>query len=240
LARAQPAEKENLDIHFILYRPAVPGNVGAAARAMKTMGFFNLRLIDPCNYLDAQAMMMAHGSHDVLKSAEVFDDFQSALIGLDLVICTTAKERSAKHEYHSSREILSFLQNRSDRLGNVGILFGTEESGLPNKLILESDMAMTIPMASGYPSLNLAQSVMITTYELSPLNHLEKPGTPISKSGEGWGTLKKQTEELLIGAGITSGTPLYHRIMERMATVGANDIPLFLSVISRIAKDRDP
>jgi len=207
---------------------------------MKTMGFFNLRLIDPCNYLDAQAMMMAHGSHDVLKSAEVFDDFQSALIGLDLVICTTAKERSAKHEYHSSREILSFLQNRSDRLGNVGILFGTEESGLPNKLILESDMAMTIPMASGYPSLNLAQSVMITTYELSPLNHLEKPGTPISKSGEGWGTLKKQTEELLIGAGITSGTPLYHRIMERMATVGANDIPLFLSVISRIAKDRDP
>lgn len=203
------------------------------------MGFVNLRLIDPCNYLDAQAMMMAHGSHDVLNSAEVFDDFQSAVNDLDLVICTTAKERSAKHEYHTSREILSILQNKSDRLGNVGILFGTEESGLPNQLILQSDMAMTIPMASGYPSLNLAQSVMVTAYELSPLNHLEKPGTPRSKSGEGWGTLKKQTEELLISAGITSGTPLYHRIMERMATVGTNDIPLFLSVISRIIKNRE-
>jgi tRNA/rRNA methyltransferase len=229
-----------LDIHFILYRPAVPGNVGAAARAIKTMGFRNLRLIDPCNYLDKQSMMMAHGSHDVLKSAEVFDDFQSSVNDLDLVICTTAKERSAKHEYHSSREILSFLQNRSDRLGNVGILFGTEESGLPNQLILQSDMAMTIPMASGYPSLNLAQSVMVTAYELSPLNHLSTPGTPLSKSGEGWGTLKTLTEELLISAGITSGTPLYHRIMERMATVGANDIPLFLSVLSRIVKEREP
>jgi len=229
-----------LDIHFILYRPAVPGNVGAAARAIKTMGFVKLRLIDPCNYLNEQAMMMAHGSHDVLKSAEVFDDFQSAVNDLDLVISTTAKERTAKHEYHSSREILSFLQNKSGRLGNVGILFGTEESGLPNQLILESDMAMTIPMASGYPSLNLAQSVMVTAYELSPLNHLEKPGTPLSKSGEGWGTLKDQAEELLISTGITSGTPLYHRIMERLATVGANDIPLFLSVISRITKTREP
>jgi tRNA/rRNA methyltransferase len=184
--------------------------------------------------MSEEAMMLAHGSHDILQSAEVFDDFQSAVADLDLVVCTTAKGRTAKHDYHSSREILSFLENKSDQLAKVGILFGTEESGLPNELILQSDMAMSIPMAGSYPSLNLAQSVMVTAYELSPLNHPDKPGTPLSKSGEGWGTLKKQTEQLLSRAGIKVGSPLYHRIMERMATVGANDIPLFLSVLSRI------
>jgi tRNA/rRNA methyltransferase len=229
-----------VEIHFILYKPAVPGNVGAAARAIKTMGFAYLRLIDPCDHLSDEALMMAHGSHDILHSAGIYNDFKSASADLDLIICTTAKERSAKHDYHSSREIRSHLEHKSDRLGKVGILFGTEESGLPNELILHSDMAMSIPMAGSYPSLNLAQAVMIVAYELSPLNLLDKPGAPLSKSGEGWGTLKKESGELLTRAGIPKGSPLYHRIMERMATVGANDIPLFLSVISRIQKNQSP
>jgi len=229
-----------VEIHFILYKPAVPGNVGAAARAIKTMGFAQLRLIGPCNHLGDEAMMMAHGSHDILQSAGVYDDFESAVADLDLIICTTAKGRTAKHDYHSSREIRSHLEHKSDRLGKVGILFGTEESGLPNQLVLQSDMAMSIPMAGSYPSLNLAQAVMISAYELSPLNLLEKPGTPLSKSGEGWGTLKKESGRLLTRAGIPKGSPLYHRIMERMATVGATDIPLFLSVISRLQKKRTP
>ncbi len=225
-----------MEIHFILYKPAVPGNVGAAARAMKTMGFRHLRLIDPCNHLGDEARMLAHGSHDILESARLFDDFEQAAKDLDLVICTTAKGRTAKHDYHSSRTIREQLENKQEQLENVGILFGTEESGLPNDLILKSDLAMSIPMAGAYPSLNLAQSVMITAYELSPLNQPGKPGAVLTKSGEGWGTLKKQSAQLLNEAGILEGTPLYHRIMERMATLSANDIPLFLSVISRIQK----
>ena len=78
------------------------------------------------------------------------------------------------------------------------------------------------------------RAVMVTAYELSRLNALEKPGEVLSKSGEGFGTLKRQTEQLLLQAGIPEGTPLFHRILERMATVDANDIPLFLSVLSRI------
>lgn len=223
-----------MEIHFILYKPAVPGNIGAAARAMKTMGFKQLRLIAPCDHLGDEARMLAHGSHDILESALLFDDFESAVTDLDLLICTTAKGRSAKHDYHSSRSIREQLENKSGSLKRVGMLFGTEESGLPNALILKSDMAMSIPMTGSYPSLNLAQAVMITAYELSPLNHPVKPGTGLSKSGEGWLTLKKQSAQLLEKAGIKEGTPLYHRIMERMATLSANDIPLFLSVISRI------
>ena len=210
--------------------------MGAAARAIKTMGFRHLRLIDPCNHLDEEAMMLAHGSHDILETALLFDDFEGAVKDLDLVVCTAAKARSAKHDYHSSRDMREQLENKREQLHKVGILFGTEESGLPNALILQSDMAMSIPMAQSYPSLNLAQSVMVTAYELSPLNQPGKPGTSLSKSGEGWGTLKKQSVLLLKEAGIEEGTPLFHRIMERMATLSANDIPLFLSVLSRIQK----
>ena len=200
------------------------------------MGFKHLRLIDPCDHLGEEAFMLGHGSHDILESALLYGSFEQATSDLDMVICTTAKGRSAKYDYHSSREIQHFLENKKDDLGKVGVLFGTEESGLPNALILKSDMAMSIPMAGGYPSLNLAQAVMVVAYELSPLNELEKPGQPLSKSGEGWGTLKNQSRQLLIESGIPEGGPLYHRIMERMATVDSNDIPLFLSVVSRILK----
>ena len=120
----------------------------------------------------------------------------------------------------------------------MGILFGTEESGLPNQLILQSDLAMSIPMNTTYPSLNLGQSVMITAYELSPLNELALPGQKQVKSGEGWGELKKQTLQLLGEAGIKEGTPLFHRIIERLSTIGTNDIPLFLSVLKRLRPDQ--
>ena len=210
--------------------------MGADARAIKTMGFSSLRLIESCDHLSEEALMLAHGSHDILQSATLYNSFEEAVSDMDLLVCTTAKGRSAKHEYHSSRNIREFLENKNEHLHKVGILFGTEESGLPNSIILQADMAMSIPMAGSYPSLNLAQSVMVTAYELSPLNQLQKPGQSLSKSGEGWGELKKQARILLLEAGIAEGSPLYHRIMERMATMGATDIPLFLSVISRVNK----
>lgn len=223
-----------MEICFILYRPGVPGNVGAAARAINTMGFSSLRLIQPCDYLGEEARKLAHGSNHILEKASVYDSYDSAVKDLDLVICTTARGRTAKHDYHSSRDIRALIENKAEHLGKVGLIFGTEESGLPNKLILKADLAMSIPMKTSYPSLNLGQAVMLTAYELSPLNELSKPGQSLKKSGEGWGELKNSTEKLLEGAGIMKGTPLYHRIMERLSTIGANDIPLFLSVIKGI------
>ena len=225
-----------MDIIFILYRPAVPGNVGAAARAMKTMGFSHMRLIDPCDHLGEEARMLAHASNEVLEQAAVYDTFEEASADLDLVVCTTAKGRSAKHEYHSARELAGLLEKRSGHLHKVGILFGTEESGLPNRLVLHSDLAVSIPMHTTYPSLNLGQSVMVLAYELSVLNELQKPGEILEKTGEGYGALKARAKELLDDAGIPRDSPLYHRIMERLALAGPTDIPLLLSVISRIPR----
>lgn len=225
-----------MEIIFILYKPAVPGNVGAAARALKTMGFSQLRLIEPCDHLGEEARMLAHASHEILEQAEILDTFEEATADLDLVVCTTAKSRSAKHEYHSSRELAGLLEERYAHLHKVGILFGTEESGLPNKLVLQSDLAVSVPMHTTYPSLNLGQSVMILAYELSVLNELQKPGEVLQKTGEGYGALKARTKELLDDAGIPRDSPLHHRIMERLALAGPTDIPLLLSVISRIPR----
>ncbi len=223
-----------MEIEFILYKPAVPANVGAAARAVKTMGFSQLRLIDPCDHLAGEARMLAHGAHDVLESARLFATFDEAVKDIDLLVSTTAKERTAKHDYHSSRTLHDLIREKSSHLSRVGILFGTEESGLPNSMVLKSDLAVTIPMAAPYPSLNLAQSVMVIAYELSPLNQLQQPGSQLEKSAEGWGELKKQAYHLLEQSGIPQGSPLFHRIMERLATAGPVDIPLFLSVIRRL------
>ena len=223
-----------MEICFILYKPAVPGNVGAAARAINTMGFSCLRLIQPCDHLGEEARKLAHGSNHILEKAVIYGSFEEAVRDIDLLICTTARGRTAKHDYHSSREVLGLIENKAENLKRVGILFGTEESGLPNKLILQSDLAMSIPMKASYPSLNLGQSVMLAAYELAPLNELSKPGHEILKSGEGWGELRTRAGQLLEETGIKKGSALYHRIMERLSTIGANDIPLFLSVINRI------
>ncbi len=227
------------EISFMLYKPAVGGNVGAAARALKTMGFGKLELIAPCNHLGAEARMLAHGANDVLEQARVYSNFEEALKGREFIIATTAKSRTAKHDYHSSRELRKLLQEKGGRLREACILFGTEESGLPNDLVLRADLAVSIPMAGNYPSLNLAQAVMVVAYELAPLNALNKPGEIQHKSGEGFARLKELSEFTLGSAGIHKGSALYHRIMERMATVGANDIPLFLSVLSRLPEKKD-
>ena len=223
------------EIIFILYKPAVPGNVGASARAMKTMGFSHLRLIQPCDHLSMEARMMAHGSHDVLEAAVIFESFEEAVKDIDFVICTTAKSRSAKHDYYSSQDLVGVINDKSESLEKVGIVFGTEESGLPNSIIQQADLAVSIPMASGYPSLNLSQSVMIISYELSLHLKLKLSEENNQINSESFRELKQRTKMLLEKVGVPEGTPLHHRIMERVAILKSGDISLLHSVTSKIA-----
>jgi len=222
------------EIIFILYKPAVPGNVGASARAIKTMGFSKLRLIDPCDHLGSEARMFAHGSHEILEQARVFSTFREAVQDIDLVICTTAKSRSAKVDYIPLPELTERIREKGNTTGKVAILFGTEESGLPNELIRQSDLAMTIPMATSFPSLNLSQAVMVTAYELAALIEEKNTASPHPDQAKSWKELKERSQQLLIRTGIEEGTPLFHRIMERIALMGETDINLLHSVTARL------
>jgi len=224
-----------MELIFILYKPAVPGNIGAAARAIKTMGFTRLRLIDPCNPLSEEARMMAHGSNDILENADVFKGFEEAVKDIDYLVGTTAKKRSPKVDYATPAEIREIIYSKKENINKIALLFGTEESGLPNEYLLECDIASTIPLKTHYPSLNLGQSVMLYAYELSVLHTgVNKKENKIPEKS--YVQLRERIKELLIMIDIKPESPLYPRILERFSTVDSSDINLLHSITSRLGK----
>ncbi len=224
------------DIIFILYKPAVPGNIGASARAMKTMGFEHLRLIDPADHLADEALMMAHGSKDILEKAQLFQTYEEAVKDIDFVIASTAKNRTAKEDYVDSSELSAMLSKKGNLIGKIGVLFGTEESGLPNQLILQANIGVTIPMHAPYPSLNLSQAVMIMAYELSQLSLPTSAESEEEMSVEGWKKLDLRVKNVLSAADIKPLNPLYNRILERVSFLNSGDAGLLHSVTSRLEK----
>ena len=230
-----------MDISFILVEPAVPENIGAAARALKTMGFSDLRLVNPTDHLVNPAKWLAHGSHDILENATIYHDFHKAVKGLDFLIGTTAKNRSVKEDYYSPEEAKEIIEKKKNILQKVGIVFGREESGLKNEELRRCDIASTINLKNPYPSINLAQSVMVYAYVFSSFV-LEKPAKEILTNEKAYlpdrqegifQELKTNSRAILHNLRIDKNQNLYHRIMERIATINADDARLFLSFIKK-------
>ena len=92
-------------IHFILVEPGLPENVGAAARALKTMGFHSLRLVNPCDHLQDRARWVAHGSTDILENARVFTSLEDAVADVDMIVGTSAKSRTVKDQSIRSQDV---------------------------------------------------------------------------------------------------------------------------------------
>lgn len=221
-----------MQLIFIFYKPAVPENIGAAARAMNTMGFSEMRLIEPNKHLSTKARMLAHGSLDILENAKVFRNFEEATTDIVFKIATTAKKRSAKEDYLDPNELRTLLKNKSGTFDKAAIIFGTEESGLPNEIIAACDIASSIALANPYPSLNLGQAAMLYAYELSSLSMPEKEKKKIDTAS--YNELKSRTEEILKTIGIPEEMPLFSRILERMGQLGGEDVNLLHSVTGRI------
>ncbi len=220
-------------IHFILVEPAIPGNIGASARAIKTMGFRDLRLVNPaCDHLQESARWLAYGSNDILEQAAVFKTLQDAVNDIDFVVGTTAKPRTVRYEYHASDELCSILAGKQDTVQNVALVFGREDKGLTNQEIGFCHLLSTVPMKAKYPSLNLSQAVMIFAYVLSPLV-LQAKKRPEKRVKEGeFLTLCDRMALLLRKAGIREDSNVYGRIMERLPLLSGDDIRLFHSVLS--------
>ncbi len=157
-----------IQFSFVLVEPGESGNVGAAARAMNTMGFTDLRLVRPkADHLGGLASAFAHGSEQILAAAPVYEQLSEALADIDLACATTARHRIQKHHYVSAKELPHSLQQKGDSLQKVAIVFGSERSGLSNQDVALCDLLTTIPQANLQPSLNLSQAVMIYSYILA-------------------------------------------------------------------------
>ncbi len=223
-----------MNTYFILVEPAVPGNVGAAARAIKTMGYSNLRLVNPCDHLSMEAKMLAHASGEILEEAEIFPRLEEALSDIDLSIATTAKIRDARVDFHANTELPEFIKAKGNSIRNVGIVFGREESGLSNDELRLCDIASTIPMVQTYPSLNLGQAVMLYAYTLSTSPERDKKLPEKSPNQNEFKTVMDRSKELLKRIEADRNPALYNRVLERIALLKEDDIHLLLSVLSRM------
>ena len=157
-----------MEIFFILMAPARPENVGAAARALKTMGFSRLRIVASDVHLRPEADWVAHGAQELLQQTMSFPTLPEALADLDLIVATTARQRGEHHRYLTPEAVCQQIRNKQG-LQRIGILFGCEESGLSNAQLAEADLISYLPLRVGYPSLNLGQAIMLYAYELSSL-----------------------------------------------------------------------
>lgn len=143
-----------------------PGNIGAAARAMKAMGLQHLYLVNPRHFPDAQASAMAAGADDVLQNAVVCASIDEALQGVVYTVGMTARLRDISIEMKIPREAMPLVLQQA-ATQPVALLFGTEMSGLTNEETGRSQLLVNIPANPDFSSLNLAAAVQVMAYELS-------------------------------------------------------------------------
>lgn len=157
---------------IILVSPARAENVGAAARAMKTMGFTELRIVASVADRLPEARWVAHGAGEILDNARHFATLADALHDVNFTLATTARSRAKFHYYATPQELLPLLEEKREWVGTAALVFGREDSGLTNEELELADVLTGVPMAADYPSLNLGQAVMVYCYQLSALMQL--------------------------------------------------------------------
>ncbi len=149
----------------VLSHTSHPGNIGAAARAMKTMGLSQLYLINPLKFPDEQAEAMAVSAVDILHQAKVVSSLEEALEGCVMVAGLSARIRDISHEVLPPRVAMPQLAQQALQ-HPVALLFGTEMSGLTNDELASCQLMVNIPTNPDYSSLNLASAVQLVSYEL--------------------------------------------------------------------------
>lgn len=152
-------------VRFVLVGTTHPGNIGASARAMKAMGFDDLRLVSPKTFPAAEATARASGADDLLARATVVTDLAAAVADCALVVGTTARDRHLEWPVLSPREAAGRIVDTLAS-GPVAVVFGREQSGLSNAELDRCHHAIRIPTNPAFNSLNLAQAVQVCAYEL--------------------------------------------------------------------------
>ena len=173
-------EHVNKHIKIILVNPSHPGNIGAAARAMKTMGLTQLILVQPKEFPSAIATAMAAGADDLLAKAKIVTTVDEALKDSELIFGTSARLRAQPIPLLPPRELAPLLI-KHNKTTHIAILFGRESSGLTNEELAKCHYHIHIPVNSQFSSLNLAAAVQVICYELHLLNEEISPNVATSE-----------------------------------------------------------
>lgn len=154
------------NIRVVLVNTSHPGNIGAAARAMKNMGLTRLVLVDPFEFPSAEASARASGADDLLASAQVVATLEEALVGCSQVFGTSARERHIPWPLLDPRESGEKCVEQSQLGAEVALVFGREYAGLTNHELQCCHYHVHIPSDPQFSSLNLAAAVQVLTYEV--------------------------------------------------------------------------
>ncbi len=163
-----PASSQNLfaRVRFVLVETSRAGNVGSAARAMKTMGFSELVLVsprDPDVLRDPEAVAFASGASDVLSGARIVASLDDALAGCNFSVALSARLREFSPPQFTPRDLAKKLVEESSL--RVALVFGNERFGLSNEQVTKCNALVTVPANPEYSSLNLSQAVQVLAYE---------------------------------------------------------------------------
>lgn len=154
------------NIKIVLVETSHTGNMGSAARAMKTMGLTKLCLVNPIIKPDSQSISLAAGASEIIKNAQIVNTMEEAIAECELVIGTSARSRHLQwphlESYESGRKIISEAQQGH----KVALVFGRERVGLTNEELQKCHYHVSIPANPDYTSLNLAMSVQVLCYEI--------------------------------------------------------------------------
>jgi TrmH family RNA methyltransferase len=238
-----------IPVRIVLVDTSHPGNIGASARAMKTMGLHELVLVRPRHFPSEEATARAAGADDILASARVVDDLGEAIADCGWVIGASARLRTVAVPVVDPREcaasVLEQLPNN-----RVALLFGPEQSGLTNEDLARCRLLVNIPTAPGYGSLNLAMAVQVLCYELRMAaigdERAQGPASdaPLATAGELEG-FHEHLERLLTDAGFLH--PEHQRQLKlklrrifQRATVDENELAILRGILTALDPAKRP
>ena len=152
------------NIKIILVETSHPGNIGSAARAMKTMGFDNLNLVNPKCTVNEISYAMASNAGDVLDNIKIHKDICEAIEDCNYIVGATARQRDIPIEIINPKELAIKAKHRNYQ--NLAIVLGNEARGLTNEQLSLCSIGLHIPSNKNYSSLNIASSLQIILYEM--------------------------------------------------------------------------
>lgn len=224
-----------MQLSIILVSPARAENIGAAARAMKTMGFTDLRIVASQAYLEPAARWVAHGSGDILDNIRHFETLEEALVGVDFTVATTARSRAKFHYYATPEQLLPLLKEKQQWAGQCALVFGREDSGLTNDELALADILTGIPMKADYPSLNLGQAVMVYCYQLSGLMLSTTPLQPAA-DGLQLNALRQRFSSLLTQLNVADDQKMVDWLHQRLGLLEQRDTAMLHRLLHDIEK----
>lgn len=213
-----------MQLAFVLVEPKVPENVGAAARALCTMGFGELWLVNSDLHTRPEAHWLAHGSDHILDNARIFPDLAAVRNSVDLLMGTSAKPRHQRQDWHEPSRLRAVLASKGVSVATAALVFGREDRGLSNDELALCDLLTGIPMKVAYPSLNLAQSVMLYAWEMSGLSVAAEIEKEPTQNNVLLGALRQRLESLLPTLDTPADGKLSQWVFERLPLLAERDI----------------